>query len=63
MVGDTVNVASRVESLTKEFDVSLACTESTRALAREPMPWRDLGVTRVRGRERDVRLWTLDRDA
>ncbi len=63
VVGDTVNVASRVESLTKEFDVSLACTESTRALAREPMAWRDLGVTRVRGRERDVRLWTLDRDA
>lgn len=63
VVGDTVNVASRVETLTKEFDVALACTETTKGLARIDLPWRDLGIARVRGRERDVRLWTLERDA
>jgi adenylate cyclase len=63
VVGDTVNLASRVESLTKDFDVALACTERTRELSRVPsLRWRELGLTRVRGRERDVRLWTLERD-
>lgn len=61
VVGDTVNVASRVESLTKELGVSLACTESTRERSRAGLVWRDLGVSRVRGREREVRLWTLER--
>lgn len=61
IIGDTVNVASRVESLTKEFDVALACTGETRALTRERFEWRELGKTRIRGRENAVVLWTVPR--
>lgn len=63
IIGDTVNVASRVEGLTKEFAVPLACSEATRTLTREAFPWRPLGGARVRGREQAVDLWTVEREA
>ena len=57
IIGDTVNVASRVEGLTKLHSVDVVCTSSTREHATEEFAWRSLGPTRLRGRDRDVELW------
>jgi adenylate cyclase len=36
VIGDPVNVASRVEAITREMGVVILCTEATRCLLREP---------------------------
>lgn len=60
IIGDTVNVASRVEALSKEHQVGLVCTGLTRSAAGDEFSWRALGTTTLRGRESDVELWTTD---
>jgi len=59
-VGDTVNVASRVEGLTKEHGVAILATSATREAAGEGLDWREVGDGVVRGRSGGVKLWTLD---
>lgn len=59
-VGDTVNVASRVEGLTKEHGVAILATGETRAAAGEDLPWREVADVVVRGRTGELRVWTVD---
>ncbi len=59
-IGDTVNTASRIESLTKELGRALLLSQSTRDLLTEPAP--DLVYVdelTVRGRTAPTRLWGL----
>ena len=59
--GDTVNTASRIESLTKTIGGPILLSESTRtALLRPPADLRPVGEVEVRGRQSAVALWTLD---
>ncbi len=58
VLGDTVNLASRVESMTKTLGVPLVLTEQ--AAAHMDLPLQDLGEHPVRGRRRPVRLFGLD---
>ncbi len=55
-IGDTVNLASRVEGLTKGV-ARVLVTEATRAAAGDAFAWRDCGVHQVKGREEGVRLY------
>jgi adenylate cyclase len=48
-IGDTVNVASRVESLTKVVGAPLLVTEATRQALREPPPLEALPAQQVKG--------------
>jgi adenylate cyclase len=48
-IGDAVNVASRVESLTKVVDAQLLLTEATRQALRVPLPLEALPSQHVRG--------------
>ncbi len=66
VLGDTVNVASRVESLTREEHTSCLVTENLIARAREEGAPAELLARfefarggRVRGRSQEVRLWAL----
>jgi adenylate cyclase len=64
VVGDTVNTASRVESLTKDAPFDLLLTDATRTRLRVPPD--DLvehATMPVRGRSAPVRLWSLARAA
>ena len=61
-IGDTVNLASRVESTTKGI-ARVLVTEATRVAAGELFAWRDCGVHRVKGREEGVRLFEPARKA
>jgi adenylate cyclase len=59
-IGDTVNTASRMESLTKEFHVdSVLSSETAGRLAGDGSALRPLGEAMVRGKAVAVRIFTL----
>ena len=59
--GDTVNTASRIESMTKTVGGPILLAESTRrALLRPPADLEHMGEFEVRGRGSTVSLWTVD---
>lgn len=58
VLGDTVNLASRLESLNKELSTRLLISESTQRLLDGAVPTADLGAISVRGRGRPLRVFT-----
>jgi adenylate cyclase len=63
-IGDTVNTASRLESMTKTTGRSILVAESTRdALLNPPHDLSFVGEFDVRGRESKIRTWTLRRSS
>ncbi len=59
VIGDAVNVAARVEGLTKEHDTDILVTERTWQLAGAKYAGRRIGETQVKGRSEPVILWSL----
>ncbi len=60
-IGSTVNVASRIESLTKMVGETLLLSDATRsALRRPPSGLRELAPQVVKGVDEPLRIWTLD---
>jgi adenylate cyclase len=58
-IGDTVNTASRIEGLTKQYGVMFIASEtSARRLSEGIVELREIGATEVRGREEKVRIFT-----
>ncbi len=61
VIGETVNLASRLESLTKDLHAPIVMSESTEQLIRERFKGtRDLGTTKVRGVEGEVHVYTVE---
>lgn len=58
-MGDTVNVASRLEGLTKEYGVELIVGASTKDASKETREFRHLGDAQVKGRAEAISIWTL----
>jgi adenylate cyclase len=58
-IGDTVNVASRIESLNKTLDTTLLISKATRDALRRPTSLRALTPQAVKGVERPVETFTL----
>ena len=56
VLGDGVNVASRLENLTRRYDVPIIVGEATRNLVRDVV-CRELDKVRVRGRQGTVRIF------
>ncbi len=62
VMGDTVNLAARLEGLTKQFGVKILISEYTRAqLKRTDFFMRDLAVITVKGKDQPVRIFELMR--
>jgi adenylate cyclase len=59
VLGDTVNLASRIESLNKEHNTRLLMSETTQMLLREEVATTRLGATTVRGKSAPVALYTV----
>ena len=59
VIGDTVNLASRLESLTKRYGVRLIVSESVARAASGAFAFRTLDTVRVVGREAPVTIHTL----
>jgi adenylate cyclase len=60
VIGETVNLASRLESATKEFGVPLVFSVSTyEAIRARAADARDLGLTKVKGFDSPIHVYTL----
>ncbi len=59
VIGDTVNLASRLESLTKRYGVRLIVSESVAQAGSGAFSFRTLDTVRVVGRETPVTIYTL----
>jgi len=58
-IGDTVNLASRLEGQNKEFNTHMMISESTYQLVKDRVKVRFLAVTKVKGKEEGVRVYEL----
>ena len=54
VIGDTVNVASRLEALTRQLDADVLVSESTCQAAGEGLAAEPVGPVTVKGREESV---------
>ena len=59
VVGDTVNVCSRIEGLTKRLGKRILLSDATAELAGDGFELEELDTLPVKGRQRPVRLFTL----
>jgi adenylate cyclase len=60
VLGDTVNLASRLQGLTKEYDTPLIMSEATYHQVAEKYAGRWLGKVAVRGRQEETKLYTVE---
>ena len=56
VLGDAVNLASRLEGLTKVYGVGILCGEETKSAAPE-FAWREVDLVRVKGRTQAVAVF------
>ena len=59
-IGDTVNVASRLQALTKAKGVSIICSETTYFSAKNDFSFQELGDTFLPGRVEATKIYTLE---
>ncbi len=60
VVGDTVNLASRLESITKEYKSPLIFSEYTYEKVKDKFDCKLIGNVKVKGREQPVTIYTLE---
>lgn len=60
VIGDAVNIASRVESLCKEFKVDLLLTEATVQNLEPSIRCKFLSESAIRGKKEKVKLFTIE---
>ena len=63
VIGDAVNLASRLEGLTKRYGVPLILSESVARHVRGVFPLRTVDTVRVKGRRAAVTVYTIPLDA
>ena len=62
-VGDAVNVASRIEGLTKKLGVAVLVSAEARAAAGDDFAWRAMPPTEVAGKAEPLQTFTLEQAA
>ena len=63
VIGDAVNVASRLEQLSKDFNTSVVLSRATRDAAAQDREYRVLGETTIRGKKEKLELFGLDEES
>ncbi|MCP4129424.1 MAG: adenylate/guanylate cyclase domain-containing protein [bacterium] len=59
VIGDTVNVTSRIEGLNKKYGTSILMSEATHSLVEGAVETRFLDETPIRGRKESIRVYTV----
>jgi adenylate cyclase len=59
VMGDAVNLASRVEGANKPFHTEVMMTERTHQLVKDVVEWRELDLLRVKGKKQGVRVFEV----
>jgi adenylate cyclase len=57
VMGDPVNLGSRVEGLTKTYGATIICTETTRNVGPGDWSFRELDLVRVKGKDEPVAIY------
>jgi adenylate cyclase len=58
IIGDPVNLASRLEGMNKEHNTQILVSAATRhRVAGDGIAWREIGSVRIRGREEEVEIY------
>jgi len=60
VIGDNVNLASRLESLTKHYRATIIVSDVVRAAVPESVPTREIDTVRVMGREQATTLYAVE---
>jgi tetratricopeptide (TPR) repeat protein len=61
VIGDMVNLASRLEGLTKPYKQELIIAESLYPHVEGKLPWRLLDTVAVKGKKRGVKIYSVKR--
>jgi len=59
-IGDTVNLAARLETATKELGADIVVSEQTYDAVRPLFKWRQMGAVQVKGRAEAVRSYAVE---
>jgi adenylate cyclase len=59
VIGDAVNLGSRIESLNKEFGTRILISQATRDRLTRPVATRKVGEATVKGRREPVVIWEV----
>jgi class 3 adenylate cyclase len=60
VIGDTVNVASRIEGMTRSYPVEILMSESTRQAIGDVVPLYEIATVQVKNRAEPLTLWSPD---
>jgi adenylate cyclase len=58
-IGDTVNVAARLEQMTKAIDVPILISEATHAAVKDHFTFKNLGSKTLPGREVPITVYSV----
>ncbi|PCJ19889.1 MAG: hypothetical protein COB02_06810 [Candidatus Cloacimonadota bacterium] len=60
VIGDAVNLGSRVQGLTRKFNSDMLITESTYSKVKDIVKARKIGALQVKGKEESVMIYAID---
>jgi adenylate cyclase len=61
-IGDTVNIAARLEQLTKSTNTHILLSEDTYQAIKEEFPAKNLGPTILIGRQEAITIYSIEVD-
>lgn len=59
VIGDNVNLASRLEGLTKEYDTQIIISEYTYNIVKEQIETKYLGEVKIKGKAKPVKIYSV----